>query len=243
MSSIPTLRHLMNLVESAGVAARDPRSNSRFRAWFGDSKVVDAEGKPLVLFHGTAADIQSFKGTVWASVTPALANEYAAMRDHYGKGGGNVMPVFMRIERPFNADLGLSKTVKIGEFFGAVMEQAVESGVAVSPALRDEATELLGLVRDCARREESGPHYDRHNFWLDPASSFGSDGAQAIRRLFSLFGFDGVQMIEGGELTFGAFSSEQVKSVFNSNFEPTSTRVSEAGFVGARQGDRRTFFP
>lgn len=31
-----------------------------FWRWFGDSKVVDAEGKPLVVYHGTTADIEAF---------------------------------------------------------------------------------------------------------------------------------------------------------------------------------------
>jgi len=32
-----------------------------FWRWFGDSKVVDAEGRPLVVYHGTAADFEKFK--------------------------------------------------------------------------------------------------------------------------------------------------------------------------------------
>lgn len=31
-----------------------------FRDWFGDSKVVDAEGKPLVMYHGTRSDFSAF---------------------------------------------------------------------------------------------------------------------------------------------------------------------------------------
>ena len=31
-----------------------------FKRWFGDSKVVDAQGAPLVVYHGTAADVTSF---------------------------------------------------------------------------------------------------------------------------------------------------------------------------------------
>lgn len=31
-----------------------------FKAWFGESKVVDAHGKPLVVYHGTIGDIQQF---------------------------------------------------------------------------------------------------------------------------------------------------------------------------------------
>jgi len=31
-----------------------------FKNWFGDSKVVDAEGKPMVVYHGTSHDVESF---------------------------------------------------------------------------------------------------------------------------------------------------------------------------------------
>lgn len=42
-------------------AAGDVTQTPEFKAWFGDSKVVDAEGKPLVVYHGTAStDIESF---------------------------------------------------------------------------------------------------------------------------------------------------------------------------------------
>ena len=33
---------------------------SAFKRWFGDSKVVDADGKPLVVYHGTTSDFESF---------------------------------------------------------------------------------------------------------------------------------------------------------------------------------------
>lgn len=32
-----------------------------FRSWFGQSKVVDADGRPLIAFHGTNVDITSFR--------------------------------------------------------------------------------------------------------------------------------------------------------------------------------------
>lgn len=223
----PSIRTLITLVEDASLRARDPRANPRFLAWFRDSKVVDEDGKPLVLYHGTAREFSSFRGMVWGSVSPRLAGEYAAMRDHERGAGGNIIPIYMRIERPFDADLGLSKTVKIGEFFNEVIEQGAAHGTSLTDALRAEVSELLDTLRQAARREESGPHYARHDFWFDAASMFGRDGAEAIRRIFDLFGFDGVRMIEEGELTFGAFAPEQVKSAFNARFDPGTPHLSE----------------
>ncbi len=39
---------------SVKAAAKNIMDNPKFRKWFGDSKVVDEDGKPLVVYHGTA---------------------------------------------------------------------------------------------------------------------------------------------------------------------------------------------
>lgn len=38
-----------------------PEREENFRRWFADSKIVDEEGKPLVVYHGTDRDFDSFK--------------------------------------------------------------------------------------------------------------------------------------------------------------------------------------
>lgn len=81
-----------------------PLDNPAFRRWFGNSKVVDARGEPLVVWHGAGAtDIQAFEpggGTallgkgIYLSRERREADEYAVMR------GGSVYPVYLRVERP-----------------------------------------------------------------------------------------------------------------------------------------------
>lgn len=76
-----------------------------FRRWFGDSKVVDAEGKPLVVYHGTGNDFDTFMpsdgGEYGAGVylTPDAkgASSYARYR---GRTAPNVMPVYVSIKNP-----------------------------------------------------------------------------------------------------------------------------------------------
>lgn len=78
-----------------------------FWRWFGDSKVVDKNGKPLVVYHGTESDFDSFdqnkvkttklgSGFYFAK-DPETANLYA------GFSGSNVVPVYLRMERPLIA--------------------------------------------------------------------------------------------------------------------------------------------
>ena len=44
-----------------------------FWAWFGDSKVVDADGKPLVVYHGTAGDFNEFSFDELGKTTGAIS--------------------------------------------------------------------------------------------------------------------------------------------------------------------------
>lgn len=109
-----------------------------FKAWFGDSKVVDADGKPLVVYHGTASDFSAFSKDVEAKhielpgfyFTPetAYADRFAESAgkefrddDGYiaGSEGANVVPVYLSIRNPATIDLGDS-------VFGGAMTSAKE---------------------------------------------------------------------------------------------------------------------
>lgn len=72
-----------------------------FKRWFGDSKVVDAEGKPLVVYHGTNSDLSVFASdrANYFTADPGAASIYA---EGFGaqREGANVYPVYLSIQRP-----------------------------------------------------------------------------------------------------------------------------------------------
>lgn len=79
-----------------------------FQDWFGDSKVVDDSGAPLVVYHGTNADISTFNvegqgktsgAGVFFSDNAQVANTYALQRD-----GANVAPVYLNLKTPMVID-------------------------------------------------------------------------------------------------------------------------------------------
>ena len=82
-----------------------------FWRWFGDSKVVDADGRPLVVYHGTGSDFSKFDpeqvGKVFSDDQEGFffsgsALEASRYAEHAGKnGGGNVMPVYLRMSKPY----------------------------------------------------------------------------------------------------------------------------------------------
>ena len=89
-----------------------PRVGSAaFKRWFGDSKVVDENGEPLVVYHGTqpSADyeLHTFDtdeaptDLIFFSESPEFADHYARWMDGYGEGG-RVLPVYVAAENPWD---------------------------------------------------------------------------------------------------------------------------------------------
>jgi len=70
-----------------------------FWKWFGDSKVVDSEGRPLVVYHGTKADFSEFKkGDVGFHLGTKPQAESIIKRLEYAEGEPKVIPAYLRIE-------------------------------------------------------------------------------------------------------------------------------------------------
>lgn len=94
-------------------AAEETTDTPAFERWFGDSKVVDEEGEPLVVYHGTEWDITDFAKGMTADdafyFTPDVttANWFAEsnrMRDDNPQP--NVIPVYLSIQNPKRMTLG-----------------------------------------------------------------------------------------------------------------------------------------
>ena len=100
---------------SGGAFSRkaDQTDTQAFKAWFGNSAVVDADGKPLVVYHGTRADFSMFdtnaepvnyesdRGEQFFTNDTTAASAYAE-DDGSGRAaaGANVMPVYLSMQNP-----------------------------------------------------------------------------------------------------------------------------------------------
>jgi len=93
-----------------------PKSKE-FKSWFGDSKVVDEKGEPLVVYHGTVKEFDQFKvpeeydpdtptltapGSIYFSDDPIFVNSYTTPRFEEPGDAAQVYPVYLNIENPYN---------------------------------------------------------------------------------------------------------------------------------------------
>ena len=79
-----------------------------FKRWFGASKIVDANGKPKVMYHGTKGDFSAFRmttsGMLFVTEDPGFAEIFATPEDKTleENEGGNILPVYVRAVKPFD---------------------------------------------------------------------------------------------------------------------------------------------
>lgn len=106
----------------------DQTQTPEFKAWFGDSKVVDAEGNPLVVYHGTDKNFEAFdpkkigdnfgvdKAGFFFTSSPVGASAYASPGSEFAatglgltpgyeaRPGAVVMPAYLAIRNPLTLD-------------------------------------------------------------------------------------------------------------------------------------------
>ena len=90
--------------------AKSAEALENFYRWFGDSKVVDEQGRPLVVYHG-GGKFDTFKysydGTYYFTTNKEYAERYANdYIDERGKKGlGELKSVYLKIENPAPQDV------------------------------------------------------------------------------------------------------------------------------------------
>lgn len=111
--------------------SRPPQTDTpAFRAWFGKSKVVDAKGEPLVVYHGTHRDFAAFDAKApsthiplpgfYFTPDPSIASTFSESgakmaENRAGRAfeplGANVMPAYLAVQNPldFDASEGVMK--------------------------------------------------------------------------------------------------------------------------------------
>lgn len=137
------------LAEERGVT--NPQTETpEFRRWFGASKVVDAEGKPLVVYHGTTGDFDAFDpnragaNTMhptsrlghWFSADPNVANLFTQTVDDSTwpvtltqQPRAQTMPAYLSIHRPFEMTADQFRELQgrpYGEHFEAEQPEAAK---------------------------------------------------------------------------------------------------------------------
>ena len=163
-----------------------------FKKWFGNSKIVDEKGEPLVVYHGTPnAGFEVFKDNSHFTSDKNYANIYqnqGASSISYKKTADNpdTYAVYLSIQKPFDTRDKEARNIFLNEYRAYYSPELTDKGM-VDWLEVEELTEWL---------KENHPEYDGI---IADEGGVGGYGLEVINR--------GVSYIP--------FSPEQIKSVEN----------------------------
>ena len=173
-----------------------------FKAWFGDSKVVDESGKPLVVYHGTNTEFDTFDRRKANKIDHGFfgAGFYFAKTPQSGKAmarNANIdMPLYIKMNNPFYFNMGNTALIidKIKKEYKAYAEN---------------------YNKNVAPNEQIDTDADIDESFFDRNGNINSSYNHAARftSLLQDIGYDGVIVNNGEE--YVAFSPNQIKSVYN----------------------------
>lgn len=200
---VPTVDEVAQTLEQSGRAVTN---TPEFGRWFGDSKVVDDRGEPLVVYHGTPdPSFKSFKyrggftgrlGYWFASKAEATER---FQRERYAGVEPGVMKVYLSITNP-----------KVYDGWASLVD-----------AVNDHRLRKMNSKSGSAVVNAGGDSVE----W----------GAESLRRQLMRDGFDGILLrnstTDGGVLRddWVAFDSKQIKSATGNRgtFDPKSANILE----------------
>jgi hypothetical protein len=178
-----------------------------FKKWFGDSKVVDADGKPLVVYHGgtTGENIKPFAGMIWLAENKDYSSSFAE------QDGGSVATLFARIKNPLDvSNLKGEKTLSSWRKFLS------KNGIDISKVQLEDWAPEYGKYTFFDLLPHAGNNYfnNRNNGLIDEIKNAGFDGIKAPEETT-----DG---IKSGQ-TYVAFDSANIKPA--TNFDGSSNNI------------------
>jgi hypothetical protein len=216
----------------------------QFRDYFGESKVVDEQGQPRVVYHGTNKLFDIFKVDPLAWFGDAfLASQFVAGgRMRYtdkARKGSMVYPVYLSIQRPLmlrRGDRGLSMTPTDMVSLAEVLKIA---GLPNDEAaLRAIAQRQLDTKEAGVSKEIADPAGYLAAKYLEDARLYNILDNKSLIETFKNAGYDGIGISEDGSDTWAVFSPEQVKSVNNrGTWDKTSPRMMEQAAISRMDAD------
>lgn len=207
----------------------------KFKSWFGNSKVVDKHGKPLVVYHGTTQNFIKFDQPKYRkneqlsfgfhfTPNPAFASKYASdVTVAREKHGGNVIPVYLKIENLLDVDRVVYETDKEWELVKALLPKNHQTFRTVKKSIDHHQT------KDKMMWFQNALDVKNPKIVEKIIKSFGYDGVKYAARLSTLSPLQVTRQTYEETISYIVFDKNQIKSAFgnNGNFDIKSDNINE----------------
>jgi hypothetical protein len=251
-------------VESQGIVARSVSfsrqiESPEFKRWFGDSKIVNEDGTPRVMYHGTARDITEFRpkqaNAIYVTPKPGFAESFSYassewMMDHLDQfltpeqieksRNDAIASIKRRVKNPKQRDLEIQE-VRYSKDFRDLVRRFFPSGENVLPLF--VKAEKPFDYENPAHLDEIAKTFKALLSARDEGGSLPrgaiSDGlwtiieSRDIQQSIRDAGFDAFYIKEGGVKNLAVYQPTQLKSAIGNNgeFDPANPDIRFSKFV------------
>lgn len=223
-----------------------------FKKWFGNSKIVNEDGSPKQMYHGTARDITAFRakqaGAIFVTDRPEFAENFASASEQYLAGDykdilteAEIKAAQKETVAAIKADLGSTNA------WAKEMIASVNAGSPKGEALDMFNAALLNQMPSKANImplyvkaenpfDYSNPdHASRVAEYVSKIDKGGANEAGissgqwgiiesgSVQKAIRALGHDGFYVVEGGVKNLAVYEPTQLKSVTGNNGEYSST--------------------
>ena len=188
----------------------------QFKEWFGKSKVVDEEGKPLVVYHGSTADFTEFSYKFanrngQADGRGFYFTDNRSFAEGYQNKDGKLFEVYLSIQKPLNPD---KLTITKAEL-RKILDAIDPSGDYMANYAEDDRGYPGAAWRAKALNSTVNAIYDSSennaDILAELYSSFG--GGEVLAEVRKVSGYDGfIKKDQNGNMIYIAFEPGQIKS-------------------------------
>tara|TARA_R110002051_G_scaffold28421_1_gene67568 strand:- start:6085 stop:16080 length:9996 start_codon:yes stop_codon:yes gene_type:complete len=214
-----------------------------FKKWFGESKVVDSSGDPLVVYHGTIKEFNEFNTTDFGALLGKgsyfTASEAEAAG--YSGGGKRIVPAYLSIENPYYVESGLvvvpSREQLAKDGYDGVIYKANDG--SVKWAVAHKPTQIKSATNNTGAFDGSNPDI---RFSRAAGATDQFDPKSIARESMTRF-YDWVSSAPPGKLswwhkTIGTmYNLAQRNPYFKPVFESTEKFINDVSFYASKASE------
>jgi hypothetical protein len=201
--------------------------SNEFKKWFGDSKIVNADGTPKVMYHGTSQDISEFKpkqaNAIFLTDKPKFAENFSLSSEHFMQMEllGKMSPEERKKLDKQAEKLAKKNNTLAEEEFSNLMRDRLPSFANIIPVyVKAENPFDFENLTHISELEEFIKLDAEERSFIKMGNWKQIEGAR-IQKAIRDAGFDAFYVWEGGTKNLAVYNSNQIKSVFNKT--PTSS--------------------
>ena len=217
-----------------------------FWKWFGDSKVVDADGRPLVVYHGTGAGTEgdfAFDPRRISSNGSAegygfyFTTDRATAEGYTGRDGGSLVQAFVSMQNPMPVGQRALPTKQVEKVINHMVDAEIALGDVddYKDTFISNYVDTYSVSRASAVREVARILVDSNDTAIDQIAELGNSAGSKVaahEAVRDVTGFDGIVSDgyggrgEAGGTIYVAWFPTQIKSVNNrGTFDASDPRI------------------